>query len=193
MKFGVRELLFVVVMIGLLACSYLFVFKKAAERRVAIEADIKAKQKALADLDRATAGIADVGLKIGELQKAIEFFEGKLPQEKEIDKVLREVWQMAEANQLTIKTIKTLRSQRSTNYSEQPIEMSLAGDFKDSFYAFMLQLEQLPRLTRVTRMDLKKINEHDGQMQAQMTLSIFFEPENAGAATGGATASLGSR
>jgi hypothetical protein len=42
---------------------------------------------------------------------------------------------------------------------------------------FLLQLEQLPRLTRVTRMDLKKINERDGSMEAQMTLNIFFEPE----------------
>ena len=189
MKFGVRELLFVVVMLGLLACSYLLVFKKAAERRATMEAAIVNKQKALADLDRATAGISDVNKKIEELQKAIEFFEAKLPQEKEIDKVLREVWQMAENNQLTVKTIKTLRSQRSSNYSEQPIELTLVGDFKDSFYAFMLQLEQLPRLTRVTKMDLKKLSERDGQMEAQMTLSIFFEPETGDLGT--VTASTG--
>ena len=183
MKFGVRELVFVAAMLGLLAASYLLVFKKATARRDKIEAEIVTKQKALADLDRATAGVSDVNAKIEELQKAIVFFEGKLPQEKEIDKVLREVWQMAESKQLTIKTIKTLRSERSTNYSEQPIEMSLSGDFKDSFYAFMLQLEQLPRLTRVTRMELKKINDRDGQMEAQVTLSIFFEPETGGTVT----------
>jgi Tfp pilus assembly protein PilO len=183
MKFGVRELVFVAAMVGLLAASYLMVFKKATERRQKIEADIVTKQKALADLDRATAGISDVNAKIEELQKAIAFFEGKLPQEKEIDKVLREVWQMAESKQLTIKTIKTLRSERNSNYSEQPIEMSLSGDFKESFYAFMLQLEQLPRLTRVSKMDLKKINNRDGQMEAQVTLSIFFEPETGGTTT----------
>ena len=61
-------------------------------------------------------------------------------------------------------------------YSEQPIEMSLSGDF-NGFYEFLLQLEKLRRLTRVTQMDLTKITDRDGEMQAQMTLSIFFEPE----------------
>ena len=84
---------------------------------------------------------------------------------------------MAEANNLTTRTIKTLKSERAANYSEQPIQMSLAGDFH-GFYSFLLQLEKLPRITRVTQMNLTKINEADGQMQAQMTLSIFFEPEN---------------
>ena len=188
MKFGVRELIFVAALVGLLACSYLLVFKKSAERRAGVEADVVRMQRELADLERSTADIADVDRKIQELQQAIEFFESKLPQEKEMDKVLREVWQIAEKNTLTVKTIKTMRTQRSSGYSEQPIEVSLAGDFKDSFYAFMLQLEQLPRLTRVSRMELKKISSGEGQMEAQMTMTIFFEPET-GAPAAAATAS----
>jgi type IV pilus assembly protein PilO len=176
MKFGIPELVFVAILVAVLGATYALVDKKAASR-AKVEQTIAARQKDLADLDRATAGISDVSAKIDELQKAIAFFEGKLPQEKEIDKVLREVWQMAEANQLTIKTIKTLKSERSAGYSEQPIEMSMSGDFKESFYAFMLKLEQLPRLTRVSKMELKKINDRDGQMEASLTLSIFFEPE----------------
>jgi hypothetical protein len=31
-------------------------------------------------------------------------------------------------------------------------------------------------------MELKKINERNGQMEAQVTLSIFFEPETGGPA-----------
>ncbi len=54
--------------------------------------------------------------------------------------------------------------------------MSLSGDF-NGFYSFMLQLEKLPRITRVGQMNLAKINDRDGEMQAQLTLSIFFEPD----------------
>nr|MBA3273642.1 type 4a pilus biogenesis protein PilO [Chthoniobacterales bacterium] len=92
------------------------------------------------------------------------------------DKILKEVWQMAEANSLTTKTIRTLKSERCANYSEQPIQMSLSGDF-NGYYEFLLQLEKLPRITRVTQMNLQKITSSDGEMQAQMTLSIFFEPD----------------
>jgi Tfp pilus assembly protein PilO len=93
-----------------------------------------------------------------------------------VDKILKEVWQMAEANSLQTKTVKTLKSERGPNYSEQPIQMNLAGDF-NGFYAFLLQLEKLPRITRVSQMKLEKIDERDGEMTAQMTLSIFFEPD----------------
>lgn len=183
MKFGIREIIFVVVMLGLLGSTNYFVFSKANKKKAAMLSDIRAKQQALGNLQQATAGIDDLNHKIDELQKAITFFESKLPQEKEIDKILKEVWQMAEANQLTTKTIKTLRSERGPSYSEQPIQMNLAGNFT-GFYAFLLQLEKLPRITRVTEMNLQKINDRDGEMQAQMTLSIFFEPDTGAAVAG---------
>src|SRR5204862_4771263 len=110
------------------------------------------------------------------MQKVINFFEYKLSKEKEVEEMVKEVWQMAEANSLQTKAIKTAKSERGANYSEQPIQMSLSGDF-NGFYSFLLQLEKLPRITRVTEMNLQKINDRDGEMQAQMTLSIFFEPD----------------
>jgi Tfp pilus assembly protein PilO len=187
MKFGLPELLFVAILAGVLAATYALVDKKAAGR-ARIEQKIAAREKDLADLERATAGVKDISAKIDELKEAIAFFESKLPQEKEMENILSEVWRMAEAHQLTIKTVKTFKSERSAGYSEQPIGMTMAGDFKDSFYAFMLQLERLPRLTRVSKMDLKKINDRDGQMEAHVTLSIFFEPETGAGGTAAARA-----
>jgi hypothetical protein len=57
--------------------------------------------------------------------------------------------------------------------------MSLAGDF-NGFYVFLQQLENMPRITRVTHMNLTKMAERDGAMQAKLTLSIFFEPDGGG-------------
>lgn len=176
MKFGIRELLFLCVMIGLVAVSYFRIVVGKNEERIALDQDTTQMVEKLGRLGEATAGIDDLSRKIDDLQKAITFFESKLPQAKEVDKILKEVWQIAEANSLTTKTIRTLKSERSANYSEQPIQMSLSGDF-DGYYAFLLQLEKLPRITRITRMNLQKITDAEGEMQAQMTLSIFFEPD----------------
>ena len=180
MRFGLREIIFVKLMVGLLLASYFFVFAKAATKKRDLLTDIQSKQTELSNLRQATVGIDDLGRKIDELQKAIAFFESKLPQEKEVDKILKEVWQLAEANQLQTKTVKPAKSERGPSYSEQPIEMSLSGDF-NGFYSFLLQLEKLSRITRVTKMNLQKINEHDGEMSAQLTLSIFFEPDGGSA------------
>ena len=183
MKFGIREIIFVVVLLGLLGCSYFLVLTKAQQKVQAQERKIEEKQKALSDLERATAGVSNVDRKVEELQEAIKFFEKKLPQEREMDLILKEVWQMAEQNKLSTRTIRTMKSQRGAAYSEQPIEMNLSGDFA-GFYEFMLQLERLPRLTRVQSLTLDKINGQEGSMEAKVTMSIFFEPE-----TGNSTAS----
>jgi len=176
MKIGFREIIFLTLMAGLLAVAFLFL-KKTDKARQNLLADIRTQQSALTNLRTATAGIADLGKKLDELQQAITFFESKLPQEKEMDKILKEVWQMAETNSLQTKKVQTLRSDRGQNFSEQPIQLSLSGDF-NGFYAFLLQLEKLPRLTRITDMKLEKISERDGEMTAQMTLSVFFEPDS---------------
>ena len=184
MKFGIREIIFVLVMLGLLGSTNYFVFSKSNKRKAERLAEIRQRQTALSNLQAATAGIDDLNRKIDELQKAITFFESKLPQEKEVDKILKEVSQMSETNNLVTKTVKTLPSEKGPNYSEQPIQMSLSGDF-NGFYSFLLQLEKLPRITRVTQMTLTKISDRDGEMQAQLTLSIFFEPDT-GASVAGA-------
>jgi type IV pilus assembly protein PilO len=176
MKLGLRELVILSVMLALLGGSYFFIFNKANVKRTQMVSEIQQKQTALNNLRNATAGIEDLNRKIDELSKAIEFFESKLPQEKEIDTILKEVWQIAEANSLQTRTVKTLRSERGPNYSEQPIQMSLQGDF-NGYYSFLLALEKLPRITRINEMNLQKVNDRDGEMTAQMTLSIFFEPD----------------
>jgi len=185
MKFGIREIIFIVVMLGLLGCSYFLVLTKAQEKVQSQERKIEEKQKALADLERATAGVADIDRKVAELQEAIKFFEKKLPQEREMDLILKEVWQMAEQNKLNTRTIRTMKSQRGAAYSEQPIEMNLSGDFA-GFYEFMLNLERLPRLTRVQTLSLDKINGQEGAMEAKVTMSIFFEPETGANSTASA-------
>lgn len=176
MKFGVREIIFVALMLGLLGGTYVFVFSKTNAKREALKRDTAAKQKMLADLHAATSGIDDMNAKIDELSHAIDFFEKKLPKEKDVGDMLPQFWDMAKTNSLQSKTVKPDKPEVGPSYCELPIQMSLSGDF-NGFYSFLLQLEKLPRITRVTQLNLQKINDHDGEATAQLTLSIFFEPD----------------
>ena len=185
MKLGIRELLFFGLMCGLLACSYLFVFKPAAQKRLDRQTEMEKKRVALVNLRQSTAGIQDLERKIEEVEKAIKFFESKLPQEKEVDKILTEVSKTAEQNNLLTKTFKTLKSERNAGYTEQPIVMTLSGDFQ-GFHAYLRQVEKMSRIIRVNQMKLEKITARDGEMQAMLTMSIFFESDGAGMRYAGA-------
>jgi type IV pilus assembly protein PilO len=176
MRFAAREILFFSAMVGLLAAAYFLVFTKANQKRDELLARLAERQKTLNDVRATTAGIDDFGHKISELQQAIEFFEKKLPPETEMDEILAETTRKAEENQLTIKTFKPLKVERSPGYNELPIEITLLGDF-DNFYEFLLQVERMPRQTRIGKMKIERIDAQDGQTKSNMTFSIFFEPD----------------
>ena len=164
MKFGRREILFTVLLLTIPLGAWQFVLRPGSRRNSEMLAQIAAKQEKLHELGKATGTIADLKNEIASLQKAVGYFQSRLPSEKEIDKVLNEVSLLAEANHLTTKTIRTLGQTAeksvlslSASQSEQPIEIHLEGDFA-SFYVLLQALENQPRIMRVTQLILKKLD-----------------------------------
>jgi type IV pilus assembly protein PilO len=179
MKLGIREILFFIVMLGVLGSAYFFVFSKANDKRKALEADTLIKQRDLDNVHNATSGVNDRARKITELESAIKFFNSKLPAQREVDTILQQVAQTSQAAGLVTQTVKPSKSEANAHYSEEPIELTLTGSF-EGFYQFLIDLEKLPRLTRVLQMKLSKINDHEGKMTAHLTLSIYFVPDTTG-------------
>ena len=81
MKLGFRELLFFTVLLGLLAASY-FVLLKQNQKMHTLQAEKVHKQRELADLHMATAGIADLNGRIHDLQQSLTFLRGQAARRK---------------------------------------------------------------------------------------------------------------
>ena len=185
MKFGLREIVFVLLLMGIPLAAWWFVFRPRNAQSAEMLKQIEAKQAKLQALNRATATIGDLKNEIASLAKAIAFFESKLPSEKEIEKVLEEVWSLAEDSNLTTKSIRTLEKRNNKGFApaggphaEQAISMKLEGDFM-GLYKFMLALESQPRIMRVRKMSVKKplkaAKAPEGAVSAELELSVFFE------------------
>ena len=61
--------------------------------------------------------------------------------------------------------------------TEQPIKMEFEGDYL-GFYAFLLALENQPRIMRVRQITLDQLEVKKGTIKARMDMSIFFEKQN---------------
>lgn len=182
MKLGLREAVFFAVLLAIPVGTWWFVFRPRNASNAEMLEEIESKQAKLRQLNSVTATIGDLKEEIASLEKAVVFFQSKLPNEKEIDRVLREVWHLAESNRLATKSIRTeVRSGENSftdpdgPHGEQPIRMRLEGNFR-GFYAFLLALENLPRIMRIHKMTLKKLSKGpEGHMHAEFVMSIFFE------------------
>ena len=188
MKIGIREIVFIVLLTGIPIGAYGVVFRPQNQANAQMLQQIQDKQGKLQELNRATAMMGDLRQEIVSLQEAVSFFQSKLPNEKEIDKVLKEAWRTASANQLITKSIRTVNQDRNPKSTavegggprEQPILMQLQGDYM-GFYGFLQALENQPRVMQIRSMQLEKLQGGpEGHMQAKIEMCIFFERSDEG-------------
>jgi type IV pilus assembly protein PilO len=175
MRFGFRELVFILLLLAVPAAAYFFVFSPRNVQIAQMRDEIRIKRAKLEQLSQATASMKDLGAEIDRLTQAVKVFEQKLPAQREVEVLLNQATELAGKQRLGVKSLRTDKAVAAAQYSEQPIKMVIVGDF-DGFYSFLLDLERLKRITRMNQMQLKRIQNDEGQMQAEITLSIFFDP-----------------
>lgn len=187
MRFGTREIIFLLVLLAMPLAAYLVVFQPRSEQIAQAREEIRQKQAKLTQLESATRSFADLGQEIDKLSQAVALLEENLPAAREEQVVLKEVWELAARQKLTPKSIRTEKPVITAQYAELPIRIVIVGDF-DGLYTFLGELSELRRITRMPQMLVKKVpSDEEGQVQADLVLSIYFEaPSEGGAAPAGA-------
>jgi type IV pilus assembly protein PilO len=173
MTSGIRHFIFFVLMIGMAYASWAYMIRPADAALVRQRAALEERQARLAELDRAGSTASNLDEQIKQVEQAIRIFESKLPPKSQIHTVLENVTLIAQKHGLTPKTISTLKTSENNGYIEQPLKMELHGDF-NSYYAFLLELERMDRITKIRELTLKKKDKSEGQTEATFVMSIFF-------------------
>lgn len=182
MKPGLRELVFAVVLTSIPLAAWQFDLKPRGVQNKEMQAEIKDRHVQLSRVQRLAQEIGDLKREIAGHEKAVTLLRSRLPDAKEIDKVVKEAWRVAQANKLKPKSIRIVAlnpSKRLTPaggpHGEQPILIQLQGDFL-GFYSFLTAMETRSRIMRVRRMTLKKLKDlPEGHMFATVEITVFFE------------------
>lgn len=171
---GFRKLLFFVLLIGVSYLAYQFMIKPGNARLDAEKATVASQMDKLHQLEIATAAARGLESQMAQVREAVTFFESKLPPHSQIHKVLEQITLIAQKQGLNTKSIRTLKQHSFMGYIEQPLAMQLYGNF-DSYYAFLLDLERMPRITKIRDLQLKKDPKNEGSATAEFVVSIFFQ------------------
>ena len=169
-----RKAVFFVLLVSLSVVGYQYMIKPANRHLSDAKERVQVKLSKLEEFERATAAAEGLTKQLEQLQEAITFFESKLPPTSEIDKVLRDVTVIAQKQGLKSKTFQTLKKKNNSGYIEQPLKMELVGNF-NSFYSFLLELENLPRIMKIRELKLNKEIKNEGEVEADFIVSIFFQ------------------
>lgn len=175
MKIGIREIIFLLVLLAMPVSSYWFVFKPQNAEISEAKQEIEHKERMLQKLDAATSQATDLERANAKIAEKIRLIEERLPSDKEVDVILKQIAEIGQAQKLTIKKVTAKPALKSSRFMEKPLEMTIEGNF-DNFYTFLLEVEKLERITRVPTLVLERSSANDGSMGAKFTLSIYFEP-----------------
>jgi type IV pilus assembly protein PilO len=169
-----RKVVFFVLLLGVAVVGYQYMIKPANEQLAEAKNRVDEKFAQLAKFQQASAAAEDLNKQLAQLQEALGVFESRLPPKSEIHKVLEQVTVIAQKEGLKPKTIRTLKDKFNSGYVEQPLKMELEGNFS-SFYEFLLELENLPRIMKIRELKLEKQTTNEGQIAANFIVSIFFQ------------------
>jgi type IV pilus assembly protein PilO len=186
MRLGFREFIFFLVLLAVPVASFFYVFKPRNDEIQQARAERQLKQSRLDALAEVLSKIQDMQLAIEQGRESIELIEAKLPSEQDVESMLEQVWQIAKRNKLAVKSVKSDKAVPAARYMELPLKVAMNGQF-DGFYQFLLELENLPRITRIHQLKLERASVKTtsakeelppGSMVAEFTLSIYFEPQS---------------
>lgn len=181
MGFGIRGTVFMGVLLAMPVASYWYVFRPTNQQIQLARKEIEQKELMLRKLQAATSQTADLERENKEMAEQIHLIEARLPTTKEVDVVLEQVSTLAKESRLSIPKVKAQPPVRSAAYMEQPLDMTVTGDF-DDFYVFLQKVEKLSRISRILDLKLERSRDEDGIIKADLTLSIFFKPDDKGGA-----------
>ncbi len=124
----------------------------------------------------ATAPNADLASANAEIQNRTAEIEARLPSDKEVDNIVRQISDLAVSSGLTPPTLATSKPIEAGTYWEQPLTVTTAGNFT-GYYRFLQKLERMPRITRIPDFNLTRDPKNDGIVAIEFTLSIFFQDD----------------
>lgn len=170
-----RQGFFFAVLLAVPISSYFLVFRPQNEEIARARKEIEHKQAMLEKLRQATARSEDLAKSNEQIRESIAAIEAKLPASKEMDNILRQVAALAAETGLRVPVFKKGEKPAPAGLAmEQPLDVEITGDF-DGFYAFLLALEQLPRITRISNLEIQRSKDVDGEMKAKCVLSVYYQ------------------
>jgi len=171
---SLRKLVFLMLVVGLAWAGHRFVIYPAQQSLHESNERLKLNKMKLSEFERTTDVAMDLSKQMGQLRDAITFFEQKLPPTSEIYSVLEQITLIAQKQGLNPKSIRTLGQKQNSGYVDQPLEMKLEGDFS-AFYSFLLEIEKMPRIMKVRKLDVNKTRQLEGEVSTDCIVSIFFQ------------------
>ena len=166
------DILFVVLIIVLLGGAYLAIFHRGVTRYFYLKTQEKVLLESLKSASAVNHTLKGYQEQISVITKKLNEFNERLPREKNIDEILKQVTQVAVRTGVELRTIEPQDIVEGGIYNKFPIKIRLKSTFKDCF-RFFVKLERLPRILQLEKLSMKS-KQKTNELETEVLLSAFM-------------------
>jgi Tfp pilus assembly protein PilO len=158
------------------ASFYVLRYRPASAEISRLERETNEKRQELRDTEGRASTLQQVIEDVRRLRAALA--AGKeLPKQKNLPQFIMDVERNSQQAMLKeYSLVPEAAPARHDHFRQLPIKLRFKGDFSNVF-AFLQQTEQLQRLTRVRRIDIKSIPNEPGQVNVDLWMNIYYSAE----------------
>ena len=167
------DILFLVMIVVVLAGAYFAIFHRGITRYFYLKTQEKILRKSLESTETIDKTLRGFQKEIKIVQKKLNEFNKKLPKEKNIDEILKQITRASSRTGVHLGLIEPQEIMEGEMYKRFPVKLYLQGGFKNCFH-FFSQLESLPRILQLENLTMQS-NEKSGKLEIEMLLSAFIQ------------------
>ncbi len=162
----------VAVIAVLVVISYFAFFHRGITRYFYYKNQEKVLQENLASNPQLDKTYAELQKRIESIQSILNDFNQRLPEGKNIDDILTQVYSAAAQAGISVDTIEPQAIVQGEMYNRFPIKLYLTGTF-ESCFAFFARLETLPRILRLENLTMEKTGD-ENMLHLELLISAFI-------------------
>jgi Tfp pilus assembly protein PilO len=136
-------------------------------------ADIDAEQHDQEVADETSVRIKVLEREVAELQSGTAAFNDQIPVGEHLGTFLQDLGQFAEQRQVRLEEIEPGSALQSDKLIALPITLSVHGPIKQVF-GWIQDVERMPRLTLVERIETIADQKMPGQVTAQLRMRVYY-------------------
>jgi len=160
---------------------WFYLLQPAFEKKAKLDEDLENISRRIATSQRVVGQIEQHKKEIARLEKSLQTILAKLPEQKEIPRLLTSVSEAGRDAGLDFVLFKPMASVSKEFYAEIPVKIEVEGEY-NNIAVFFDSVANLPRIVNITDVGIKREGKSSGEnilhADCSMKIYMFLEETN---------------
>jgi Tfp pilus assembly protein PilO len=148
-------------------------YRPTARKLETLKLQIQSKQRELEQNQDRAKTLPILAFQVQKLAGEVQAYDRQFPKQPDLGRLIKDITQISQQLALQEWKYQPGAPKKGQAFFELPIQMNFSGDFLN-VASFLRQVEDMQRLTRVRKLQLKTRDGKAGTVDVDLTMNVYF-------------------